>query len=212
MSTYAQLAVKKIRTGSADQQTLADLVTISDEAKRLSVMASNTLRLSRLAGTTNDAPASEAGLIDIGAVSVQLVGLFEPTARRENRKLNVVLSEKLPLVWGESDSLTRLLWNLMDNALTHSERGNIEVRVDTENDTVRVAVKDEGIGIPPVLLPKVFERGVSGKKDGTGLGLAFCREIAGRHGGDILIESECGKGTTITVILPAQREEVSEDE
>jgi len=118
----------------------------------------------------------------------------------------------LPLVWGESDALTRLLWNLMDNALTHSERGDIEVRVDTKNDIVRIVMKDEGVGIPPELLPKVFERGVSGKKDGTGLGLAFCREIAGRHGGDIFIKSEYGTGTTVTVILPVQIEEVSADE
>jgi len=212
MSTYAQLAVKKIRAGNADEQTLADLATISDEARRLSVMASNTLRLSRLADVSDEAIASETGFVDIGAITGQLVGLFEPTARRANRKLSAFTSENLPPVWGESDALTRLMWNLMDNALTHSERGDIEVRVDAKNDTVRVVVKDEGVGIPPELLPKVFERGVSGKKDGTGLGLAFCREIVKRHGGDITIESVYGAGTTVTVTLPAYSEDVIADE
>ena len=212
MSTYAQLAVKKIRAGNADEQTLTDLVTISYEAKRLSVMASNTLRLSRLAGTADGAAANDTGLVDIGSVTVQLVGLFEPTARRANRKLNAVLSEKLPPVWGESDALTRLLWNILDNALTHSERGDIEVRAEAESGFVRVVVKDEGAGIPPDLLPKVFERGVSGKKDGTGLGLAFCREIAERHGGSIFIESEYGMGATVMVTLPAHGEDANKDD
>jgi len=82
------------------------------------------------------------------------------------------------------------------------------VRADTEDGAVRIIVKDEGVGIPPELLPKVFERGVSGKKDGTGLGLAFCREIARRHNGDISIQSEYGKGTTVTVTLPTHKEQI----
>ena len=212
MSTYAQLAVKKIRAGNADEQTLSDLVTISEEAKRLSVMASNTLRLSRMVGTADDTTEVENGLVNIGAVVVQLVGLFEPTARRANRRLNAVISEKLPPVWGDSDALTRLLWNLLDNAFTHSEYGDVEVRAEVENDTVRVVVRDEGIGIPPELLPKVFERGVSGKKDGTGLGLTFCREIARRHGGDISIESEYEISAAVTVTLPTHKEEVNKNE
>ena len=212
MSTYAQLAVKKIRAGNADEQTLTDLVTISDEAKRLSEMASNTLRLSRLAGVPENMAANEAGLVDIGAITGQLIGLFEPTARRAARMLHAVIPENLPPVWGESDSLTRLLWNLLDNAISHAGRGNIEARAEADGKDVRITVKDEGEGIPPELLPKIFERGVSGKKDGTGLGLAFCREIAKRHGGDIAVESECGTGTTVTVTLPAHGEGIYEDE
>ena len=215
MSTYAQLAVKKIQAGNADEQTLTDLATISDEAKRLSEMASNTLRLSRLAGVPDneaagEAGAGEAGLADIGAIIGQLIGLFEPTANRAGRTLRAILPENLPPIWGESDSLTRLLWNLLDNALTHAERGNIEVRAEANGKDVRVTVKDEGTGIPPELLPRIFERGVSGKKDGTGLGLAFCREIVKRHGGDIAVGSECGTGTTVTVTLPAHMERTDE--
>ena len=212
MSTYAQLAVKKIRTGNVDEQTLADLVTISDEAKRLSVMASNTLRLSRLAGVQDDSAEGETGLVDIGAVAAQLVGLFEPTASRVNRKLTAIIAENLPPIWGDSDTLIRLLWNLLDNAFTHSEYGDIEVRTETTGDTIRIIVKDEGAGIPPELLPKVFERGVSGKKDGSGLGLAFCREITERHRGDISVESEYGKSTTVTVTLPTHKKEAKKDE
>ena len=212
MSTYAQLAVKKIQTGNADEQTLADLATISEEAKRLSAMASNTLRLSRLADTATEATENEPGLVDIGSIARQLVGLFEPTARRANRTIIPIIPEDLPSVWGESDALTRLLWNLLDNTLTHSEFGDIEVLAEAEGDDVRIIVRDEGVGISQELLPKVFERGVSGNSNGTGLGLAFSREAVKRHGGGISIESEHGAGTTVTVSLPAHRRGRIDDE
>ena len=160
----------------------------------------------------DDSAEGETGLVDIGAVAAQLVGLFEPTASRVNRKLTAILAENLPPIWGDSDALIRLLWNLLDNAFAHSEYGDIEVRAETTGDTIRIIVKDEGAGIPPELLPKVFERGVSGKKDGSGLGLAFCREITERHRGDISVESEYGKSTTVTVTLPTHKEEAKKDE
>ena len=212
MSTYAQLAVRKIRAGNADEQTLSDLVTISDEAKRLSDMASNTLRLSRLAGMPNDVRTNEADPADVGAIVSQLIGLLEPTVSKADRRLRAVIPDNLPPVSCESDFLTRLLWNLLDNAITHAGYGCIEMCAESVGETICITVKDEGAGIPPELLPRVFERGVSGKKHGTGLGLAFCREIVERHGGEIFIESEYEMGTKVTVTLPVHRGEKSEDE
>jgi len=100
----------------------------------------------------------------------------------------------------------------LDNALSHAGYGNIEVRAEADGRVIYITVKDEGAGIPPELLPRIFERGISGKKHGTGLGLAYCREIVISHGGDIVVKSESGTGTAVTVMLPAYSGEMSKDE
>jgi len=73
--------------------------------------------------------------------------------------------------------------------------------LDVIRHGLTITIRDDGNGIEPDMLPHIFERG-KGKKSGSGLGLPICREIARRHGGDIAINSEQGKGTTVTVKLP----------
>ncbi len=91
----------------------------------------------------------------------------------------------------------------MQNVITHSESKTIELTVEAlaANLGVKVTVSDDGVGIEPEILPRIFERGVSGKKGGSGIGLAICRDIAKQHGGGISIKSVSGTGTKVTVIL-----------
>jgi len=207
MSVYAQLAVKQIQKGRANEQTAADLITISNEAKRISDLASHALKLSRLADKDAEPDDGESIRLDIGEITGQLCRLFAPMVKLRDRSLTVSLPGDLPPVLGDADSLTRLLWNLLDNALLHSGYGDIEIIGESDESCVRIIVKDSGKGIPPELMPRVFERGVSIVPEGTGLGLPICREIAGRHGGELRVESEYGAGTVVTLCLPLYREE-----
>ena len=113
-------------------------------------------------------------------------------------------------VMGNPEQLRRLLFNLLDNALNFTPaRGSIQVRVECQRKHVRVVIADSGIGIAPEHLPRVFDRFYqvdSARSQGcgaNGLGLSICRSIAEAHHGSITIESELGKGTQVTLTLPA---------
>lgn len=207
MSVYAQLAVRQIQSGRATEQTAADLLTISEEAKRLAELADSTLQLSRMSDAEAARREPETALLDIGAVTTQICRLFSSMAKQRGRELTIALPDALPFVRCDADSLTRLLWNLLDNALTHSGHGDIVVSGEADKHVVRIVVRDEGVGIPPELMPRIFERGVSGAPDGTGLGLAISRQAARQHGGDVTLESRYGHGATATLTLPAAEQE-----
>ncbi len=113
-------------------------------------------------------------------------------------------------VLGDADSLTRLFGNLLENAARHTPcEGHIVVTASCRNSIVTVSVTDSGEGIPPEHLPHVTERfyrvdAARARADGgTGLGLAICRSIAEAHGGALSLQSEPGRGTVVSVTLPA---------
>ncbi|MDR2656513.1 MAG: sensor histidine kinase [Oscillospiraceae bacterium] len=216
MSAYAQYVVEDMRRqqGGIDRQTEQDLAAISEEAKRLSELTTNALRLSRMGATetANGEAPLETSAFNIGEAVRLIAGLFRPVMEKQGRALTLSLPDDMPDVNGNADALSRLLWNLLDNALTHGEYGDIEVNGGADGCNVRIVVKDGGVGIPPELLSHVFERGVSGKSDGAGIGLALCKEIALRHGGDVTVESEPGKGTAAALFLPIYRDGGGADE
>jgi two-component system phosphate regulon sensor histidine kinase PhoR len=114
-------------------------------------------------------------------------------------------------VHADRDRLAQILINLVDNAVKYTPAGGratVSARV-TEPGTVEVAVADTGVGIPPADLPRITERfyrvdrARSRELGGTGLGLAIVKHLVIAHGGDLRIESEPGRGTTVRFTLPA---------
>jgi signal transduction histidine kinase len=110
---------------------------------------------------------------------------------------------------GDVDHLTRLLVNLLSNAVRHTpSTGEVRVSARIEDRGVVLTVSDTGEGIPPEHLPHVCERfyrvdAARARADGgTGLGLAICETIVNAHGGTMTVESEGGVGTTVSVRLP----------
>ena len=115
----------------------------------------------------------------------------------------------LPRVEGDRRQLRRLFQNLVANALEYSgdEPPRVRVTAERADSTWTVSVEDEGIGIEPEDQERIFElfQRLHGRAehDGTGLGLALCKRIVERHGGEIRVESEPGEGSTFSVTLPA---------
>jgi signal transduction histidine kinase len=115
----------------------------------------------------------------------------------------------LPAIRADRESLERVFWNLLDNAVKYSP-DNHTIEVDLSNGGRRVAVRvqDHGIGIPAAEQKKIFQKFVRGEasKDasiqGTGVGLAMAQQIVAAHGGDISVESRPGEGSVFTVLLP----------
>ena len=123
------------------------------------------------------------------------------------------LQSQAPLLTGDRDQLTRLFTNLISNAIQYTPTGTVTVTLDNtqwqNQDAYRVAVCDTGIGISPELQSRVFDRfyrvdKARSRRDGTGsgLGLAIAKAIITNHQGQIQLDSQPGKGTTITTILP----------
>ena len=124
---------------------------------------------------------------------------------RQYRKVRAELPPGLPAVRIDPDRLTQVLLNLFLNALAAMERGGVlSVGLALqENRTLRITVGDSGTGIRREDLGRVFDPYFTTKASGTGLGLAIVHRIVEAHDGEIRLDSEPGKGTTFTVLLPA---------
>jgi signal transduction histidine kinase len=132
-------------------------------------------------------------------------------ARAAERSVSVVVEtdSSMGIIQGARVYLEETVANLLANAVKYSrEGGRVTVSGTGDRGSVRLEIRDEGIGIPPDDLPRVFEefyRAANAKRverDGTGLGLSMARQVVERHGGSIRIESEEGHGTTVTLVLP----------
>jgi len=105
-------------------------------------------------------------------------------------------------VYAEAEQLIRVPINLFSNAVHSTENGRITIRATVDDGYITVQISDTGEGITADLIPRVFERGTSGK-GGKGYGLSICKTIVEAHGGTIKIESEKGKGTNVKFTIPA---------
>jgi len=128
---------------------------------------------------------------------------YRALLERNGNALSLDIPRSLPQIYGNSDMLLLVLSNLFSNANRYTRGGNIAMISRADKDMVIVTVLDDGMGIEPELLPRVFERGVS--DSGTGLGLAICKTAIESHNGTITIESEYGKGTAVTFTLPVYK-------
>ena len=128
----------------------------------------------------------------------------------QEREVEVVIDTIQPAtVRGDELRLRELILNIVDNAVKYSyAQGKVEIVLRVEGQTVRLAVRDHGIGIPQEAHKQIFDRffrtddARAHTKKGTGLGLAICTWIAESHHGHIEVQSEVGKGSTFTIVLP----------
>jgi signal transduction histidine kinase len=123
-------------------------------------------------------------------------------------RFQILIPGDLPPV-AVDDRIGEVLTNLVENAVRYSPEGTqITLEAGLNGEGVVISVSDEGIGIPPELREKVFERfyqvadPVAGHTPGTGLGLSICRGIVEAHQGKIWVESESGKGARFIFSLP----------
>lgn len=138
-------------------------------------------------------------------------------AKKYGHTVSLELPEDLPEITGDKVRVEQVLMNILTNAVKYTpENGIITVTCGRLEDQVWVSIKDNGIGIPPEDLSRIFDRfyrvdkARSRESGGTGLGLSIAREIVIRHDGDILIESVFGEGTTVTVQLPIKGSSIEE--
>lgn len=135
---------------------------------------------------------------------------FQPVAEAGKKKLHFSASEDIPQITADRSLLSRVLGNLLSNALRHTPLGTGEVFVtlDLRNDQLGVEVRDNGQGIPQEYQTRIFEKFVQVERKrahlrtGTGLGLTFCKMAVEAHGGRIFVYSAPEEGSTFTFLLP----------
>jgi signal transduction histidine kinase len=135
---------------------------------------------------------------------------FEHMVANESKTLAFEVQEGLPDVEMDRQMMERVLDNLISNAVHHTTSGGkIEVKAEMKGDSVELSVADNGAGIPPEYLDKIFEKFVqldrkkAKLRTGSGLGLTFCKLAVESHGGKIRVESELNKGSRFVIALPA---------
>ena len=138
----------------------------------------------------------------MGDLVSDLLHEFDAVARERKVELRMVAEEGVPLAWGEVGLISRVLENLIDNAIRYADPGGVvTVRVDRAGGGVSVRVEDTGAGIEPAAMDQIFDRFYRAPRDeaaapGSGLGLAIVKRILDLHGGDIQVRSEPGQGTS----------------
>jgi signal transduction histidine kinase len=141
--------------------------------------------VSQLLGRTHRSSGGQPEQVCIDDVVSQQVVEWDPAFRRRNRKLGVA-GEKGLAAYATPGTLAQVVATLLDNALVHGD-GTVTVRTSQTPRSVVIEVRDEGTGVPAELVPRIFERNVSGSPGGTGLGLALARSIAAADGSKVVL-------------------------
>ncbi|MCL6445835.1 MAG: HAMP domain-containing histidine kinase, partial [Alicyclobacillus sp.] len=141
--------------------------------------------------------------IDIQQVLDAVVSLMRVQARRTNVQIEQFEAPAPAVVLCDPNQIKQVFVNLIKNAIEAMPKGGqIMIQVSVADDFVRIAIQDEGVGIPSDIISKLGEPFFTTKEKGTGLGLMICHKILQDHGGRLNIHSELGQGTTMTVELP----------
>ena len=180
------------------------LERMETEVDSLSLMVTELLELSRI----------ESGRVPLNLAPTRPIDIIQPAverlrlqAERAGLSLGLDCSETLPAVVADGSRVQQVVVNLLHNAIKFTpEGGQVTVRAERDDGSIRFAIIDTGIGIDPEDLPRIFERFYkvdrSRASSGTGLGLAIARHLVEAHNGHIWAESEPGKGSTFYFTIP----------
>ncbi|MDD5092909.1 MAG: PAS domain S-box protein [Dehalococcoidia bacterium] len=191
-----------------DDATRQDFLRmISRESETLTHVVENLEKMARLeAGITK----MEKRKTHISSITANLSSRLKEVS--SSHRLEVSIESNMPPIVVDQLYIGDVIWNLLENAVAFSDRGS-RVILDARQigDEITVSVTDEGVGISPEHVDKIFDRfyrvesGVAHRRGGIGLGLNICKMIVEEHGGRIWGESKLGQGSTIIFSLPAAK-------
>jgi len=190
------------------EQDAGTITHIMDSVNQLSIQIERcgkiTQGLLSFARKNEDSPEQ----IELQTFLPEVVGMVEHRAQLENIRLVQELAPELPPITGDQTQLQQVFLNLVNNAISAIEekgRGEIRIKAERKNGNVAVSIMDNGPGIPPENMEKIFLPFFTTKPPGkgTGLGLSTAYGIVKGMGGEITVTSELDRGTVFTVLLPS---------
>ena len=186
---------------AGDESTKRQLELTHRQARRAARIVQNLLEFSRPAS-----PQKKA--LDVNNLIDRTLQLHEHSLRRNAIEVDFHSQAGLPGVIGDANQLIQVFLNLVTNAEQAirevRDSGRLQIRLNTTGNRVSIAFQDDGVGIRPDALPRIFDPFYTTKRPGggTGLGLSICMSIIREHGGTIEAESLPAGGSTFTVYLP----------
>ena len=208
----AQLFNMYCNSGSLDEKKNS-IIKYIDSIKQ------NSYRLSKMINNIVDLSKIEAGFFKLNLSNNNIVEVVEEivmsvTNFTDSKGLNIIFDTDIEekIIACDPEKIERIVLNLISNAIKFTDEGDeIFVDVKDKNEFVEISVKDNGIGIEDKHLDMIFDRfkqvdkSLSRNAEGTGIGLSLVKSIVELHGGSIYVESEFGKGSKFTVILPSRK-------
>ncbi len=192
---YVRRRLAKTDLPTAEPRVLEFLDIMDGEVDAANKVITDLLGFSRVAKPTVS-PVSIAGVIE---------DTLGHNPLPENIKLIMDIDNNLPMVMVDADQIRQVFANIIINAQqAMPDSGQLTIRAKSKGRFVNVEFADNGCGIPAASIKKIFDPLFTTKAKGIGLGLSVCKSILERHSGDILVESEAGRGTTFSVFLPTQ--------
>ena len=208
----AQLFEMYCNSGSLDDKKNS-IIKYIDSIKQ------NSYRLSKIINNIVDLSKIEAGFFKLNLSNNNIVQVVEGivmsiTTFTESKGLNVIFDTDIEekIIAFDTEKIERMILNLISNAIKFTDKGDeIFVEVKDKNEFIEISVKDNGIGIENKYLDMIFDRfkqvdkSLSRNAEGTGIGLSLVKSIVELHGGSIHVESEFGKGSKFTFMLPSRK-------
>ncbi len=208
--------IETLRGPARDDPAARDrfLAIMEREAGRMSRLVRDLLSLSRVEAEERVRPTER---VDMAALAASVLSSLRQMAQAAGVELVLTGADRPAPVAADADQMTQVVQNLVENAVKYgSSGGRVELRLShlprelsLRGPALMIEVQDWGEGIDPIHLPRLTERFYrvdshrSREKGGTGLGLAIVKHIVNRHRGRFRIDSDRGKGSTFTVLLPA---------
>ncbi len=191
--------------GKIPEEEYSYLAVIERNGKQLLSLINDILDLSRIEAGHEEV---EIKKFDVNDLIHNIVEMIEPQAKDKHLSFNYIPNKNLPMITTDFTKCLHILQNLVTNAVKFTEEGGVKISTEAKNEFIHIAVTDTGIGIEKKFLPHIFDEfrqadeSNSRNKSGTGLGMAISKRYADLLGASISIESEPGKGSKFTLILP----------
>ncbi len=207
---YSEILVEDA-TDRGDTSAVSDLKKILSAALHLLGLINDVLDLSKIEAGKMDLYLET---FDFRRLVEEIVSTAQPLIDRNENRVVIDCPSEIGDVHADATKLRQILLNLLSNASKFTDHGEIRIKVSKQSDGLQeilaISVKDSGIGMTPDQMSKLFqafmqaEQSTSAKYGGTGLGLAISRQFALLMGGDILVESKLGSGSTFTLTMPSR--------
>ncbi|PIC58580.1 PAS domain-containing sensor histidine kinase [Sporosarcina sp. P12(2017)] len=179
------------------------------ESNRLQLLIEDLLRLSSMERGSFEITRKPVDVMEVVEQSIKIV---QKKVQEKEMRIDLHMPEQL-IILADHDRLVQVMVNLLNNAIAYSqEKTIVTVSVEEIDEYVEISVRDQGIGIMPSELPRLFERfyrvdrARSRESGGTGLGLAIVKHIAEAHHGTVTVDSEVGVGTVFRIQLPTHEQ------
>ncbi|WP_413406741.1 ATP-binding protein [Paenibacillus amylolyticus] len=187
-----------------DERSLEDMELLITIGRRMSHLLGDLLDVVRL---KEHRIVLRQGPLSIQSVVPGIIAMLQFMAERKPVLLHMEIPESFPQVMGDEERLVQILYNLLHNALKHTEEGTISVSAEIREGHALIHVTDTGIGMDEDTRMRIFlpyEQGSYGISDGQGIGLGLniCKELVELHGGALTVHSELGKGSVFSFDLP----------